>query len=67
MADQKPTEAAEEAATAPEAPATKPAPDSKPVAVKFEKSWGLYNKGETAGFTPEKAEWLIAQKLAVKA
>lgn len=67
MADQKPTEAAEEAAKTPEAPATNPAPDSKSVAVTFEKAWGLYNKGETAGFTPEKAEWLIAQKLAVKA
>jgi len=66
MANPKP-DAAEEAAKTPEATETKPATDSKPVAVTFEKAWGLYNKGETAGFAPEKAEWLVAQKLAVKA
>lgn len=37
------------------------------VLVKFEKSWSVYNKGETAGFASDKADWLLAKKIAVKA
>ncbi|MEZ5537635.1 MAG: hypothetical protein R3F02_18700 [Thiolinea sp.] len=51
-------------------PADKPvatAANAKPVAVKFEKSWGSYNKGETAGFQSAKADWLVEKKIAVKA
>ena len=35
--------------------------------VKFEKAWGVYNQGELAGFEPDRADWLITQKIAVKA
>lgn len=48
-----------------EAAANKPA--DKPVVVMFLKSWGLYNKGEKAGFSAEKAAWLIEKKIAAKA
>lgn len=37
------------------------------VLVQFEKSWSVYNKGETAGFAPDKADWLLKKKMAVKA
>jgi len=35
-----------------------------PVLVRFNKSWTLYNAGETAGFPAEKANWLIKHKIA---
>lgn len=37
------------------------------VLVKFEKSWSVYNQGETAGFASDKADWLLKKKIAVKA
>ena len=37
------------------------------VVVKFSEHWALYSAGETAGFSTEKAEWLINRKIAVKA
>ena len=47
--------------------AEKKAKVSKPVRVKFAKSWGVYNANETAAFDTEKADWLVQRKIAVKA
>ncbi len=41
--------------------------DAKPVKVKFEKSYSLYNKGEVATFPAAKADWLVTKKIAIKA
>lgn len=42
-------------------------PDEKPVKVTFLKSWGIYNKDETAAFPAERADWMVSVKIAVKA